>query len=73
MIVIEPVDEAHALLVIQALDEWLQTGFIGGVACGDGSGHGWGYGRGNGRGDGSGWGYGRGNGGGYNKELLEAE
>jgi hypothetical protein len=30
MIPINPVDDAHALLVIAALNEWLQTGFIGG-------------------------------------------
>ena len=62
MIVIEPVDEAHALLVIRALDEWLQTGFIGGVAC---NGNGWLEERGNGFGNGNGWGYGTGEGGGY--------
>jgi hypothetical protein len=46
MIPINPVNDAHALLVIAALNEWLQTGFIGGekdgigYAIGDGDGDG---------------------------------
>jgi len=42
MIPINPVNDAHALLVIAALNAVLQTGFIGGERDG------WGNGRGNG-------------------------
>lgn len=74
MIVIEPVNEAHALLVVRALNEWLQTGFIGGVACNNG--HGWLGPHGDisyGDGYGYGFGWGNGRGGGYNEELEEPE
>jgi len=69
MIPITTMDDAHALLVIAALNAVLQTGFIGGEE------NGWGYGNGDygevdGDGDGYGcgdcglgWGYGGGDGG----------
>lgn len=42
MIPINPVDDAHALLVIAALNAVLQTGFIGGERDGYGDGDGYG-------------------------------
>jgi hypothetical protein len=74
MIVIEPLNEAHALLVIRALNEWLQTGFIGGVECNNV--FGWLGPHGDisyGDGYGFGWDYGNGYGGGYNEERAEPE
>ena len=55
MIAIVPISDAHALLIIAAMNEWLQTGFIGGQADGVGGpanagGGGWGYGDGEGDG-----------------------
>ena len=53
MIPIIPIDDAHAALVIAALNEFLRTGFIAGAQdgwgppaspAGDGYGQGWGYG-----------------------------
>jgi len=58
MIPINPVDDAHAALVIGALNAVLQTGFIGGKR--DGSGGGGSGGDGHGYGDGYGWGNGEG-------------
>jgi len=60
MIPINPVDDAHAALVIGALNAVLQTGFIGGERDGWGSGIN-SYGTGDGNGDG--YGYGSGDGG----------